>query len=131
MKIKKVPCKQAFVESENLPLLGVDASIASNSKELDMYASFLKSEPNFEPIPEADEQVVGAIFKEWQHNEDDDDISWLGSMPSPMVSSSLQIKANDKLSANMPFVTNVSKILLTSYWRKHIDKLFSISEGCW
>lgn len=103
--------KSFFLESENTA--NTEANELNNISSIppttgiDLCATFCKPEPSFEPMETADEQAVESLFSEWEHG-DDDEISWRGTMPGPMTdANALKIKANDKLSGNIPFATNV------------------------
>lgn len=105
-----------FIETDNLPTNEVNA-LSSNSPELnaariDLRSAFIKTEPLFQSMDTVDEQAVGSVFSEWEHGDfDENEISWRGMMPCPKTDDNLlQIKANDKLSGNIPFATNVRDI---------------------
>lgn len=78
-------------------------SMLSNSLEV-----AVKLEPAFEQLSKDDEEGVASVLSEWQIGEDPE-VSWKGEMPIPIRSrGTVEVKANDKLSGNMPFATNVS-----------------------
>lgn len=93
-----------------------NVSSTSSVDQFETVVESIKTEPVFAELPKEDAQaideVLSASFEQCYDSDDDVLVSTAGIIPQPKsIKNPYEVKTNDILSGNMPFATNVSKII--------------------
>lgn len=93
-----------------------NVSSTSSVEQFETVVESIKTEPVFAELPKEDAQaideVLSASYEQCYDSDDDVLVSTAGIIPQPKsIKNPYEVKTNDILSGNMPFATNVSKII--------------------